>query len=61
LPMVKNETCYHDEINLSIDCPFPTKRIGLEFVGNVFNEHDEPMHPEFYLQLKQRLDLLGKY
>ena len=38
-PIIRNNTMVHDEFFAKI--PFPTKRQGDEYVGQVFNENDE--------------------
>jgi hypothetical protein len=39
-PLVKNDALVQDEF--FDKCPFPTARQGLEFVGEVYDEHDQP-------------------
>jgi len=41
---VRPFACVHDEF--FENKPFPTKRKGKLFVGQAYNEHDEPLHPE---------------
>lgn len=43
-PIVKEDCCVHDEF-FHIN-PFPSSRVGTNFVGQAFNEKDEPLHPE---------------
>lgn len=42
-PMVKDVSLVHDEFYEK--CKYPTKRRGLEFVGQVFDENDAPSIP----------------
>jgi len=44
-PLIKEKSCVHDEFFNGID--FPVKRVGYEFVGDVFDENDV-RHPEFW-------------
>lgn len=53
-PFIEDSVLVHDEF--FDNKPFPTKREGLNFVGQVFNEHDETV-PEHLNSLK---DSLGK-
>ena len=52
-PIVKNNCMVHDEYNFFNDqCrPFPTKRLNKEFVGDVFDEHNQ-RHTEYYKLIK---------
>lgn len=43
-PLVKDNALVHDEFFARK--PFPTKRIGKYFVGQAFDQKDEPLHPE---------------
>lgn len=43
-PYVENSIMIHDSFFTSN--PFPTKRNGLEFVGQAFDEYDNPCNPE---------------
>lgn len=44
-PFIKDKAIVHDEFFDRID--FPTKRIGTEFIGDVFDENDK-RHPDYY-------------
>jgi hypothetical protein len=48
-PLCKNNTIIHDEfMNFeSWKKPFPSERKDKEFVGDVFDEHNQ-RHPEYY-------------
>lgn len=50
-PVIKNDCTVHDEF--FDKRPFPTERNGLEFVGQVFDEHDQPVasHAEMLKQV----------
>lgn len=52
-PIVKNNCIVHDEYNFFNDqCrSFPTKRLNKEFVGDVFDEHNQ-RHSEYYKLIK---------
>jgi hypothetical protein len=44
-PIIANQCFIHDEISpmRNIQClPFPTKRNGLEFIGEIFDENNQP-------------------
>lgn len=43
-PFIENDVLIHDEI--FIKNPFPTKRNGLKFVGQAFDENNNPCNPE---------------
>jgi len=43
-PLVKNNSCVHDEYFQKI--PFPTKRKPGLFIGQAFDEHNAKLHPE---------------
>ena len=47
-PIVKNNVMVHDEFFKYKEKRknFPTLRFKKEFVGQAFNENDEPLHPE---------------
>jgi hypothetical protein len=48
-PLCKNNTFIHDEF-MDIEGwkkPFPSERINKEFIGDVFDEHNQ-RHPEYY-------------
>lgn len=47
---VRDAACVHDEFFEKL--PFPTRRKGKFFVGQAFNESDEPLHPEHMELLK---------
>lgn len=57
-PLLKNNSFVHDEF-FDGKC-FPTKRIGLEFVGQVFDENDNTVQ-EHQEVLKNYLIFNGKY
>lgn len=43
-PFIENSALIHD--SFFTDNPFPTKRKGIEFVGQAFDENDKPCNPE---------------
>ena len=43
-PFIENSVMIHDEF--FINSPFPSKRIGTEYVGQPFDENDQPCFPE---------------
>ena len=56
-PLVRDHALVHDEV---IDGrPFPTPRRGLEFVGQIFDEHDRPLHEEHVAALAAAIRSAG--
>lgn len=56
-PLVKNTSMEHSEFNLNYGSeirPFPKSRENYEFVGDVFDEH-ENRHPDFWKIVKKYL------
>jgi|TARA_Y100001937_G_scaffold2694_1_gene3454 hypothetical protein len=43
-PIINNDCCIHDEF-FEIN-PFPSARVGTNFVGQAFNAENQPLHPE---------------
>ena len=48
-PLIRNNACVHDEFFGGRR--FPTPRSGGEFVGQAFDEFDQPLHPEHQAML----------
>ena len=55
-PIVKNDTMVHDEISKDPNkIKFPIDRVGLEFIGQVYDENDNP-NKEYEEKLRLWLD-----
>lgn len=57
-PVVKNNVWEHDSCWRK-RIPFPTKRRGLEFVGEAFTENDKPLNPGHRVLLQRYINRHG--